>query len=81
MSHVSLSHVTCHLNTTLCSFNCYKSPRRFGNAAAGGLVIDRTQTDRQTTRLLKLFWAAKITKEYITNFFDFTTVSTVTIIS
>ena len=33
-----LSPVTYHLTTTLCSFSCYKSPRRFGVATAGDLV-------------------------------------------
>ena len=46
MLHLSLvtchlSPVTFHLFTTLCSFNCYESPRRLGDAAQGGLVIDR----------------------------------------
>ena len=36
-----LSPVTFHLFTTLCSFNCYESPRRLGDAAQGCLVIDR----------------------------------------
>ena len=38
-----LSSATCHLTTTLCSFSFYESPRRFGDAAAGGLVIDRVK--------------------------------------
>ena len=37
----NLSPDTCHLTTTLCRFRCYASPRRFGDAAVGGLVIDR----------------------------------------
>ena len=42
-----LCPVTCPLSpvpltTTLCSFSCHESPKRFGNAAAGGLVIDKT---------------------------------------
>ena len=38
VSHVTylLSHVTCHLTTTLCSFSCYESNRMFGDAAVGG---------------------------------------------
>ena len=35
-----LSHITDHLTTTLCSFNCYASLRRFGDAAARSLMID-----------------------------------------
>ena len=38
--HQHLSPVTCHLNTTLCSFSCYESPLRLGDVAAGGLVKD-----------------------------------------
>ena len=38
-----VSHVTCHLTTTLCSFSCSESPRRFGDAAEGGLVIVRVK--------------------------------------
>ena len=46
MCHVSgvrcqVSHVTCHLTTTLYSVSCYERSRRFGDAAGGGLVIDR----------------------------------------
>ena len=37
--HVSC--VTCHLTTTLYRFSCYESPRRLGDAAAGGLVNNR----------------------------------------
>ena len=37
MFHVS--PVTCHLITTLRSFTCYESLRRFGDATAGGMVI------------------------------------------
>ena len=33
-----LSHVTCHLTTTLCSYPCYESHRRFGDMAARGLA-------------------------------------------
>ena len=36
-----LSPVTSHLTTTLFSFSCYDSPRMFGEAVEGGLVIDR----------------------------------------
>ena len=36
-----MSPVTCHLTVTLCGFSCYESPRRFGDATNGGLVIDR----------------------------------------
>ena len=36
-----LSPVTCHLTTTKCSFSCYESPRMLGDAAEGGLVIDK----------------------------------------
>ena len=45
LSHVTshLSHCTCHLTTTIQSFICYESPRRFGDAASGGLVIDRVK--------------------------------------
>ena len=55
MCHVScvmchVSHVTCHmarvtclLTTTQCSFTCYESPKRFGDAAPGGLVVDRVR--------------------------------------
>ena len=48
MCHLSpvtchLSPVTCHLTATLCSFNCYEIPRRLGDAAAGGLLIDRVK--------------------------------------
>ena len=35
-----LSSVPCHLTTTMCSFTCYESQRRFGDAAAGGLVVN-----------------------------------------
>ena len=38
MCHVS--HVTCHMTTTLCNFSCYESPRMLCDAAEGGLVID-----------------------------------------
>ena len=37
----SLSCDSCHLTTTLCSFSCYESPRRFGVATAGSFGIDR----------------------------------------
>ena len=30
-----VSHVTCHLTTTLFSFSCYERPSKFGNADAG----------------------------------------------
>ena len=48
MCHVApvtchLSPVTCHLTATLCSFNCYEIPRRLGDAAARGLLIDRVK--------------------------------------
>ena len=35
-----LSCVTSHLTTNLCSFTCYESLMRFGDAAAGGFVIN-----------------------------------------
>ena len=38
-----MSRVICHLITTLCSFSCYESPMRFGDAAAGCLMIDRVK--------------------------------------
>ena len=46
MCHLScvtshLSAITCHLTTTLCSFSCQESCRRFCDATADGLVIDR----------------------------------------
>ena len=37
----NIIHVTCHLNTTLCSFSCYESPKTFGFSVAGGLGIDK----------------------------------------
>ena len=36
-----MSHVTCHLTTTLCSFSYSESSSMFGDAAAGGLVIEK----------------------------------------
>ena len=36
-----LSHVTCLLTNALRSFSFYESPKTFGDAAEGGLVIDR----------------------------------------
>ena len=36
-----VSRVTCHLTITLCSFSCCESFRILGDAAEGGLVIDR----------------------------------------
>ena len=36
-----MSHVTCHLTTTLYCLSCYKSPRRFGELVAGGFMIER----------------------------------------
>ena len=59
LSHVTcdLSCVTCHMSTvtrspsdltiTLCSFTCYESPRWFGNAAPGGLQIERVKKNRK----------------------------------
>ena len=49
MHHLSLvmrhlSHITCHLITTLCSFSCHECPRMLGDAAEGDLVIDRLKT-------------------------------------
>ena len=37
------SPVTCHLTTTLCSFSYYESPRRLGDVAFGGLVVNRVK--------------------------------------
>ena len=34
-----MSPVTCHLTATLCSFTYSESPRRFGDAAAGGSYL------------------------------------------
>ena len=31
--------VTCHLTTTLCSFTCYESPRRFGDVSKVVFVV------------------------------------------
>ena len=36
-----LSLVTCHLTTTLCSLSCHESSRSFGDAAPGGLVVNK----------------------------------------
>ena len=36
-----LSPVARHLTTTLCSFSCHESPRKLGDAAARGLLINR----------------------------------------
>ena len=38
-----MSHVTCPQTTTLCSFTCYESPGRLGDAPARGLMIDRVK--------------------------------------
>ena len=40
-----VSHVICHLSHVLCHMSpgCYESPRRFRDAAARGLVIDREE--------------------------------------
>ena len=40
--HLHMSHVTCHMSPYhhYMQFRCYESPRRFGDAAAGGLVTD-----------------------------------------
>ena len=40
MSYVTfyLSPLTSHRTPTLCGFSCYKSHRRLGNVAAGGLM-------------------------------------------
>ena len=35
-----LSHVICHLTTTLSSFGCYQIHRKLGNVAAVGLLIN-----------------------------------------
>ena len=43
MSCYVMSPVNCHLVTTLCSFSCYESSRRLGDAAAEGLVVYREQ--------------------------------------
>ena len=32
------------MNANLCTLSCYESPRRFGDAAAGGLVINGVYT-------------------------------------
>ena len=45
-----LSPVTFHLTTTLWSFSCSESPRRFGDAAAGGLMIVRVKKINQRRR-------------------------------
>ena len=57
LSHVTchLSLVTCHLTTTLCSFSCYESPRRFGDAAAGDLVIDKEEKNAKNRNRIKIF--------------------------
>ena len=31
---------TCNLTTTICRISCYESPKSFGDAAVGGLLID-----------------------------------------
>ena len=45
--------VSCHLTTSLCSFSRYESPRRFGDAAAGGLVIDRVKKSNKKLQKTK----------------------------
>ena len=45
-----LSHVTCHLTTTLCSFSCYESPTIFGNAAVARLVIKRVKINKNAKK-------------------------------
>ena len=52
MCHLScvtcqMSHITWHLTPDhwpLCSFSCYESPRKFGDVAVGGLMINRVKT-------------------------------------
>ena len=41
MSHVTCHVSHCHLTPATCSFSCYESPRRFSDAAARGLMINR----------------------------------------
>ena len=59
-----LSPVTCHLTITICSFSCYDSPRMLGDAAEGGLVIDRVK--KSFFLCQKLFF---LTSSYLGNLF------------
>ena len=50
-----LSTVTCHMTATLCSFRSHASPRRFGDVAVGGMVIDRVKQQHLLPFLIWLF--------------------------
>ena len=66
-----LSTVTCHLTNTLCSFTCYESPRTLGDAAVGGLMIDRVIKNRQCRLYDESYWEE--TKQQTMRHMDFGT--------
>ena len=50
-----LLSVSCYLTTTRCSFTCNESPRRVGDAAAGGLALHRER--KIIYRKISIHWS------------------------